>query len=388
MIQDGRAASARPARCLAKIVRWGLVVILFCAAFLAFDRMFFFGLRTTAARYYASFRTRGESLLAGSIAFGGGDGDLMAFGTSRTRHALNQATLSTVLNKRIYDESKAGRFPQYYYYYYQEYRKTHPRPKVVLYGMDYFMFEKRTARGYLARMGLGNVTDPLDPTNTVNEGSRLLSRISWLFRMKPEIDDYLADAMKLKQDSPDEEEGTGTRPRIKAPPHKKKLKGQRGRKATIAGINSRKLRPHQTTKTMITRPERWQKRPYRFYPGVEGRYFGKLLATMAKEGVPVFLLIIPDYVGTNETNFEQNKFKADVRELAGRYRNVFVLDFNRPDRFPLDDPHYFIDGAWGKSNCHLTALGEKEFSRKIAREVRRILSHGQVRQDQGAKEKP
>ena len=139
---------------------------------------------------------------------------------------------------------------------------------------------------------------------------------------------------------------------------------------------------------MVARPGHWQKRAYRLLPGVEGAYLEKLIALMGREGLPVFLLIIPDYIGTNETNFEQDKFKADIRSLAARHKNAFVFDLNRPDRFPLDDPRYFSDGAWGKSNCHLSALGEKEFSRKVAREVRRILSQGKVRGGRGSEEKP
>ncbi len=388
MIETGRSAPSEPARRSGKLFRVSLYALLFLAAFLAFDRSSFFCLRRAAARYYASLRTTNAPLLTKDAIFGKGDGDFLIFGTSRTRHALNQSTLSTLLDKRVIKESQAGRFPEFWCSFYQEFRKTYPRPKAALFGMDYFMFEKRTARVELARLGLGGGADGLNPKGRVNEASPFLSRISWLFRMKPEIDDYLAEAMKLKQDSPNDEEVLRDHPRHKDLRHIKKPKGHPGNKTRKARLGRKKARGRQITKTMVTRPDRWEKRPYRPFPGVEGAYLEKLIALMVKDGMPVFLLIIPDYIGTNETNFEQDEFKADIRSLAARHKNVFILDFNRPDQFPLEDPAYFGDGAWGKSNCHLSSVGEKEFSRKVAKEVRRILSQGKAREAQGSEEKP
>ena len=337
-------------RCWGKAARAFLYTVLFVASFLVFDRLVFLGVRRGADRYYASLGTTALQFSKGTF-FGSGDGDLLIFGSSRARYAFAQDILSSRLNKRVVKEAAAGKFPKYNYYFYQKYRRTFPRPRAVIYGLDYFMFEKDSDSRGLARFGRDIKLSALDPGGRVNPTSPLVSRVSSLYRMKPAIDRFLGDLMKFDRAAEDED----------APP----ATNRPGRKKRPAAPRKRK--------TNTVKPDSWQTRTYQVFPGREGSYLLKLLSDLKNDAVPVFLVIIPDYVGANDTNFEQDKFKADIRSLAARFENVRFLDFNRTDRFDLDDPKYFWDGAWGKSNCHLSLKGMIGFSARLAAELKRAF---------------
>jgi len=330
--------------------RWitaGLSLGLFVLSFFVFDRLLLFGLRAGAARYYASLKA--DKLRSRHTAITGrGDGDLLIFGSSRARYAFGQDQLSSRLNKRVVKEAAAGRFPKFFYYFYMKYRTDNAKPKVILYGLDYFMFEKKSAPDELARLDKSIKLDSLNPADAVNPVSPLLSRLSWLFRKKPEIDGLFTQVLKL--DAALQAEVTD---RVDAGP---------------AGPT--------TYKFYTVKPDRWQTRPYQPFPGVEGQYLEKLLTVLEEDGVPVFLVLIPDSVATNDTNFEQGKFKTEARALAARHKNAAVLDLNRPEVFDLNNTLLFNDGAWGRSNCHLTNRGMADFSRKLAVLIREARSQG------------
>jgi len=109
------------------------------------------------------------------------------------------------------------------------------------------------------------------------------------------------------------------------------------------------------------------------FPGKEGRFFERLLEDLENDGVPVFLVFIPDYIGTNETNFQQERFKRDIGRIAASPKKIRVLDYNRPEAFDLDDPGLFLDGGWGRASCHLNSKGALLFSRHMAEDIREIL---------------
>lgn len=99
-----------------------------------------------------------------------------------------------------------------------------------------------------------------------------------------------------------------------------------------------------------------------------------MLRELSSRRIATFLVILPDYVGTNATNYEQAAFKRDVRGLAARFASVSVLDFNTPEQAMLDDPSWFADGGWGFSNSHLSASGRRWLSLELAAAIRRRLS--------------
>jgi len=322
------------------------LIFLFAVSFLVFDRLLMIGLKVSASRFYASLEDR-QGRDPKTMIFGQGDGDILVYGSSRGGRAFGENQLSIQLGKRVVKEANAGRFPRYFYYSYLRYREKHAPPAAVFYGTDYFLFEKRTSSIDLARLDKTIKLDVLNPAGSTNEASPFLSRISQLFRKKPEIDDYLGDRIGLEREA---EAGDLAAGESKAAPAARKPPKKRKRIKSI------------------------HPRIYASYPGIEGEYFGKLLDLLEKDGVPVFLVIIPDYAGTNETNFEQDKYKADMRELARARANAHVLDFNRADRFNLNDPALFREGDTRQSNCHLSFEGRKRFTLKLIDAARPILS--------------
>jgi len=337
-----------------------LLVFLFAGSFLVFDRLLMLGLRASAARFYASLENdRGRD--PKTIVFGQGDGDILVYGSSRGGRAFGENQLSIQLGKRVVKEANAGRFPRYFYYSYLRYRKQHAPPAAVFYGTDYFLFEKITSAIDLARLDKTIKLDVLNPAGSTDEASPFLSRISQLFRKKPEIDDYLGDRIGLEREAEAGDLGAGESKA--APPARKPSKKPK---------RSKSIHP----------------RIYASYPGIEGEYLGKLLDLLERDGVPVFLVIIPDYAGTNETNFEQDKYKAGMRELGRTHPNAHVLDFNRSDRFNLNDPALFREGDTRQSNCHLSFEGRKRFTLKLIDAAMPILSGQIPRNGKKSGEKP
>jgi len=337
--------------------RWaavGLPVLIFVVSFAAFDRLLMLGLRAWAPRYYASLDT-GAAVRNKTAIFGQGDGDVLIFGSSRARLAFGQYMLSSQLNKRIIKDAASGRFPRFFYYCYLKHREEHSRPKAVIYGIDYFIFEKKSYPLDLAALDKTLKLDALNPAGSVNEASPLLSRISWLFRKKQDIDNFVGDLIKLDRAAEEEEADDG-------PAEDGAVR--RGQKNQAAKGREKKE----------AKPYFYHPRPYLTHPGVEGAYLEKLLAVLEKDGVSVFLVIIPDFAGTNEMNFEQDKFKSDIRELARPYKNATVLDFNRPDIFDLNNPGFFRNANLSKSNCHLSVEGSIRFTRKLVEAVHPILA--------------
>jgi hypothetical protein len=326
--------------------RWaqvGVSVLVFAVSFVAFDRLLFTLVRQSAAHYYASM---GKEAYRYRLGCGQGDGELLIFGSSRAMVALRCYFLSSRLNKRVIFEAEEGKFPRYYYYFYQKYRQSFRKPKAVLYGVDYFMFDKKSYPARLARLGKDIQLETMDPAPAAGGRFPLLSRVSWLLRKKPDIDNFLIDLLRLKNGPGVENTDLGE------------------------GGNRKTSRPRIY---ISVKPRRWQTFAYQKFPGVEGAYLEQLLTALERENIPVLLTIIPDFWGTNETNFEQNKFKSDIKALAARHHKVFVLDFNRSELFNLKDLELFADGGWGRTNCHLSPKGREILTRLLVPKVRQVL---------------
>jgi len=349
------------------------LAVIFAVSFAVFDRLFLLGLRASASRHYASLAAAPRPDERTSLT-GRGDGDILIFGTSRADKAFDQKWLAAKLDKRIVKATYAGRYPQFNYFYYLRYRRENPPPRAVFYGMDYFMFGRTSRSEELAFLGQTIKLDDLDPAGSGNGASPLLSRVSWLYRKKPAIDDYLGDLIRLDRGAEtgtDDEEGdTPVIPR--------------GSRAQL--IREKRDDPSHV-KSNPRKPRPFEPRGYTPYPGNEGNYLKELLAAMEQDGVPLIIVFIPDFIGTNITNFELDKFKSDIGALARSYRNATILDFNRPDRFNLKNPVLFIDGGWGKTSCHLNAKGKMAFTRKFAKEVGPLLDP-KAQEEAAPKSKP
>lgn len=323
--------------------------VLLGAFFLFFDRVSFTVLKSIVGRYYTSLAVKTFPIKESR---GGGTGEALVFGSSRTRSAINYAQLSAILNMRILVEAQAGIFPRYAYYFYEKFLRTRGRPRLVIFGLDYFEFEKESSLRFFIKLDDGVNLDILDPEGAINPASPGFSRWSWLYRLKPKIDDFLMDALRFERaeagiDAVDPKSSPRNDPDSAEsdldPP---------------AAIGSGARAP---------------RRLYQPYPGVEGRFLKALLDDLESGGIPAFLVIIPDHVNTNAVNFQGDRFRRDMQTLASRYKYTRLLDFNIPEKFPLQDPTMFQEGGGARSNCHLSDKGSKIFSDMLAREVKSAL---------------
>jgi len=263
------------------------------------------------------------------------------------------------LVKRIYKEAGGGKFPQYSYYFYKKYRAKFQKPKLVIYGCDYFMFSRNSNGLGMVRMGTKWTRENMAPDQETSPSVSWLGRTSWLYRMKPKIDEFLTDMCRLDE-RPEDEEALPLRVGSE-------LIETRG----LARNADRGVRG-----VAIHEPRNWAKQFYHPFPGREGLYLQGLLDALGRDGVPTFMVFIPEYIGSYETNFEQRRFKDDIRRLASSYPKVHVLDFDTPEKFDLMNLELFWDGGWGVTNSHLNDEGMRLFSRQLAAAIQSSLLAG------------
>lgn len=342
---DSGPARGRRLGSASSALRIAAGIALFAALFLALDRLAFLGLKPLIGSYYEALAMKVFPVKAG---VGSGEGEALIFGSSRTRWAMAPERISPILRMKVLIEAQAGIYPRYAYYFFKKYRRTWGRPRLVILGIDYFEFEKESSLRYFVRLDQTANLDILDPEGAVNPASPALSRLSWLFRLKPRIDDFLADAMKF------ERTGTEAGPEGPAPPPDPEDVSEED---SPAGPEAPPAR-----------------RKYQKFPGVEGRFLKALLDDLDAEGIPAFLVIIPDHVDTHAVNYQGEAFRGDLKALAAGYRLVRVLDIDRPEKFRLDDPAMFKEGGGVRSNCHLSPEGSLVFSDILAREVKEAMN--------------
>jgi hypothetical protein len=332
--------------------------LLLAASFIFFDRLLFLALREAAAHFYVSMKTDEFPWLEPE---GSGNGQILILGTSRSYYGFDDDVLSSILKAKIYKQAQPGNYPQYNYYFYQKYKTTFPKPRLVIYGLDYFIFERESINLELVRLDNTIQLKKMNPQGVSNPSSPWLSRASWLYRLKPKTDEFIADLWKFDR-KPEEAE---VHPAASQPGKEKKLELKR---------KSRRGMPRGA---FGPKPRTWPKSFYHSFPGEEGVFLKRLLDELDQDGVPAFLVFIPEYIGSYETNFEQEKFKRDIRQLVTPYEKLRVLDFNNLEKFDLNNSRLFWNGGWGVSNSHLNDKGARLFSRKLAMDMKRILKSDQ-----------
>jgi hypothetical protein len=321
-------------------------VLLFAISFLFFDRLIFMGLRGAAANHYGN-QVAGQNKLR--IALQKKKVHGLIFGTSRARKGISQKILAQILKRRIHKEALAGKYPAYNQLFFRRLRPCLGNVRFVVYAVDYFIFRYRSAIKEMANLRIISKEDVLNPQGNDHHSPFSFARFSLLYRLKPEIDEFFADW--LGWDTNNRDEATDEAPR------------GREKEKWAEGEGKLVLQP----------PPRWRRKAYGRFPGAEGQNFLELIRELSSRRIATFLVILPDYVGTNETNYEQEAFKKELRSLAARFPLTFVLDFNTPARFHLDDPSLFSNGGWGRSNSHLSDRGRLIVSRKIALAIKSRL---------------
>ena len=263
----------------------------------------------------------------------------LILGTSRAFAAFQPYSFGKILGQEAFIEARSGKGPKYNWFFYEFYRRCVGPPKVVVYGIDYFIFQTESKERWLARF------------DRSHESFAPFSALSLLLRNKEDIEDFLVDVI-ARMGPAEDKAFRSTQDFIKAQDYV-------GRETTPGGVITQKprdLHVHQ----------------YKTYPGKEGSYLKRLLEEWERDGVTVLLIIIPDYIGTYETNFEQRKSLKDLKRLTRGYPNVHIYNFNRSSTFPLEREEYFYNGGWGKSNSHLSKKGVGLFNRLL---LKRIAVH-------------
>ncbi len=259
-------------------------------------------------------------------------------GTSRTLEGIHPVYFSSLLNQNAYKEAQFGKGPKYNYLFYKFYKKHCGVPKVLIYGMDYFMFNLDSRIRWLHRFNH-------------QENKDYFGNFLMLLKYKKNIDDF-TDIMleKLKQ-------GLGESGNLV--PLRDFVKIQKYR-----GVDFEKIRIDSE------RPDRFKHFRYHKFPGVEGDYFLKLLEECQKDEVKVILVFIPNYYGTNVTNIQRQLFYEDIHKIVKPFDNINIYNYNKIKKFPLKNREYFLNGGYGLTNSHLSKKGAALFNRKFLKDIK------------------
>ncbi|MCP4153300.1 MAG: hypothetical protein GY757_36550 [bacterium] len=322
-------------------------VLLILVALLLFDRGLFYLITHLEAGFYAkkgfevNFKTFAKEQ----------NYDTLLFGTSRTYEGIHSSIIEKELNNKVLKESFQGKGPRYNYHFYQLFKKCVGKPKVVIYGVDYFIYTLNSDPRWMSRFDFYNLEqlkiDYLTPS--------LL-----LLKHKKKIDNFYNNIMlRLKEEL---ESGEVDEEKEKKNPLDKELKH-------ILDVQAHTGIEKHNQKVVAKRFPRFRRQRYPHYPGKEGEYFAKLLELLDKDGVTVILVSLPDVFGSYKTNFQRKTFLLELKRKEAKYEKTHLINFNRPTRFPLRNLDYFIDGGFGISNSHLSRKGSKLFSEQLSKKI-------------------
>jgi len=269
---------------------------------------------------------------------------VLILGTSRTYEGLHPRYIEKGLGVRVYKEAFVGKGPKYNYYFYLEYKRRMGIPKMVIYGLDYFIYNITSERKLLLRF----------PEVIEASASR---DWHWLQSVanKARIDEFSNNLIKQLQERFTPE----TNLLIESDPLA--MAAYTGEPS--AGTIDTKA-PRKFPKVFFFRP-----------PGVEGEYLEKLLTELDRDGVKTVLMTLPDYIGTYLTNFNKRGFTKAMDALLERHPGVVFLNYGNLKVFPLRDPLLFLDGGYGKTNSHLSREGAKRFAELYLPDLAAIYPH-------------
>lgn len=328
-------------------------VLAFLLFLFSFDRLGFLAIRglERAALEKQGFRAlfvHRRAFYKNFFSIPRGTFDTVIMGTSRTHRAIHPYYLYKHAGLSAFKNANSKCKPKFNYFFYQRYKKYAGAPSVLIYGLDYFMFMVKTNAPFLRKF-------------TGEDESALDARgVSLLWSNKAAIDELLNEALGELAGADEEQDESGPARRCRdLPPSASHID---------PFIGYAKLRAIDGVP-----PARWKRFPYVPFPGREGGWLLKLLRELERDGVTVFLVNLPDHVGTHESNFEQGKFMADIGRLACSFRNVHLVDYNRPDRFSLACDAHFLDGGYGSANSHLSDQGARALNLLLAADLKKIL---------------
>lgn len=311
---------------------------LFILFLFLFDRALFFLISTLETNVYRKnkFEKRFENYLKEN------QFSTLILGTSRTYEGIHPYYFEKELGEKAFKESFQGKGPKYFYYFYQLYKKYAGIPKVVIYGVDYFIYNITSDPRWLARF-----------RNLIpKKGFNYFSAPLLLLKYKKKVDEFFNNLLILlkEKNNPDNTEDS----------FDDFIRLQEYTGAILLNKGPVSKRPDKFIRQFFFR-----------FPGKEGHYFKKLLEEMNRDNVTVILVGLPDYYGTFKTNFERKDFTIAIKRMEWKYKNVFFYNYNRSYKFPLKKREYFLDGAFGLTNSHLSKIGAEVFNKILIEDLKK-----------------
>lgn len=268
--------------------------------------------------------------------------NVLILGTSRSYEGLHPCYFNETPGIKAFKETYRGKGPKYHYYFYKLFKKYAGTPKMVVIGVDYFGFNINSDPQWMARFKEEAPKETFSPFT-----APLL-----LVHHKKKIDNFHNNIMiRLKQKhDPDADKDS----------FKDIIDIQKYR-----GID-------KPVKELVTkRPARFPRQDYIPYPGVEGKYFTKLLEELDKDKVTVILVGLPDYIGSYRTNYQRIMFLKELKGLIRDFKNTHIFNYNKVREFPLHNTNYFNDGGYGQTNSHLSQKGAEHLNRLLIKDIKK-----------------
>lgn len=325
------------------------LVVIFVASLFALDRLVALALERTVF----SREQQEDMTLKLREAREAGPYEVLIFGTSRTFEAIHPADILEGTGARAYKEAYQGRGPRYQYEFYRRYREVVGRPRVVVYGVDYFLFSIRSTPSRLAAFGI--------------KAKAQTAGVRWPLRLlqdKESNDQGIVWTLQRWQMRPTAGRRRGEPDRERYPKDMEEYRGT---------DRARQGDPAEPP------PARYQKIPFARFPGEEGEDFVRLLDLLEADGVNVLLVGLPDFIATYRSDYEQRRFAQTFTRLAAAHRRCTFVNYNRPDRFPLSDATLFLDGKYGNPNSHMSRAGVAPFLRVFLPDLKAALAAAPAR---------
>lgn len=325
--------------------------LLFLLLFFVFDRGLYFLAYSLEKHFYHKKDLRGiffqkRDFNKHFLELPKGTYNTLIMGSSRTHRGIHPFYIHRRLKQNAFKIAKAKVRLKFNYYFYKQFKKIAGIPKVVIYGLDYFMFKLESHPYFMQFVEEEGATQ----NETDNITAHLFTAPSLLMENKESIDSLVNTILERWNENINPEVSRKGRIKIIDP-----------------FIGYRQEEPLQSRKR-----RRFKRFDYEGYPGVEGKYFIKLLDEWQHDGVKVALVHLPDYIGTYASNHQYNLFKEEIKKLTAPYKNVKIFDYNNPNTFSLSEEKYFLDGGYGKTNSHLSLAGARVFHRKFLRDLKKM----------------
>jgi len=275
------------------------------------------------------------------------DYKILIFGTSRTYDGIHPLYIQNQLGIKAFKEAFVGKGPMYNYYFYQEYKKIMGIPRVVIYGVDYFIYNITTERYWMQRFNM----DVINAHYFSKGAFMLLANKAHIDKFFNTFLNHLQDSLWNNQNFLIEQDNV---------------------------LMENYLGVASTGDIETQEPPRYNKVIFFRYPGQEGVYFSNLMEELHRDNVTVLLISLPDYVGTYWTNKFHRQYLRAIRYYQRKYNNVHFLNYNHIKMLDIKNPEYFINGGYGRTNSHLSRAGAEILNRLLINDLRKYLPENDI----------